>query len=387
MPTTFKKLGSLLTLTVALAGVCITGCKAKKEAPPAPGPAEVGIITLEAKPVTLTTELPGRTSAFRVAEVRARASGIVLKRLFTEGADVKEGEVLFKIDPGPYQASLQSAQATLSRASANLENLKLQAERAGKMVKEGLGTQQDFENATAAVKTAEADKAGGAAAVQTAALNLDYTTVKAPIAGRIGRAEVTEGAYVQASTATLMATIQQIDSIYVDLTWSSAEALRLRREIESGRLKGSDGQAVVTLFLEDGSQYPEQGKMQFTDVTVEASTGSISLRALFANPKNELLPGMFVRARLEEGSKPDAILVPQRAVTRDATGKATALIVDEGNKVARRTLQAERAVGDSWLVTDGLKAGDRVIVEGLQKVRPDAIVVPVPAQEKKQAAR
>jgi membrane fusion protein, multidrug efflux system len=310
-----------------------------------------------------------------------------LKRLFTEGADVKEGEVLFKIDPGPYQASLQSAQATLSRASANLENLKLQAERAGKMVKEGLGTQQDFENATAAVKTAEADKAGGAAAVQTAALNLDYTTVKAPIAGRIGRAEVTEGAYVQASTATLMATIQQIDSIYVDLTWSSAEALRLRREIESGRLKGSDGQAVVTLFLEDGSQYPEQGKMQFTDVTVEASTGSISLRALFANPKNELLPGMFVRARLEEGSKPDAILVPQRAVTRDATGKATALIVDEGNKVARRTLQAERAVGDSWLVTDGLKAGDRVIVEGLQKVRPDAIVVPVPAQEKKQAAR
>jgi membrane fusion protein (multidrug efflux system) len=241
-------------------------------------------------------------------------------------------------------------------------------------------SQQEHDEAVAAAKGAEADVAAGRAAETTARINLQYTNVTAPLSGRIGRAEVTEGAYVQQSTATLLATIQQLDPMYVDLTWSSAEALRLRRQLESGKLENKDGKTNVKLLLEDGREYGVPGTMQFADVTVEPTTGSITLRALFPNPRRELLPGMFVRARLEEGTLPDSILVPQRGVTRNQTGEATALVVGAQNKVERRQFKTARAIGDAWLVADGLKAGDRVIVEGLQKVRPGTAVVPKAAK-------
>ena len=375
-------LGALPNLTSA--------CESKRAVASAPAPpVEVGVVTLKAEPVTLTTELPGRTSAYRVAEVRARVNGIVQKRLFTEGSDVKAGERLFLIDPAPYQASFESARASVMRAEATVTAARLKAERYGKLIRDHAVSQQEYDDAVAASKGAEADVAAGRAAEKTARINLQYTNVIAPLSGRIGRAEVTEGAYVQQSSATLLATIQQLDPMYVDLTWSSAEALRLRRQIESGKLQ-KDGQTQVKVLLEDGREYGEAGTMQFTDVTVDPTTGSITLRALFPNPKRELLPGMFVRARIDEGTLPASLLVPQRGVTRNHTGQATALLVNAQNKVERRQFQTARAVGDAWLVTDGLKPGDRVIVEGLQKVRPGAVVVPSatkPAASVKPAGR
>lgn len=365
----------------------LAACGEKKAAAPPPGPVEVGIVTLEEKPVTLTSELPGRTSAFRVAEVRSRVNGIVLKRHFVEGSDVKEGQPLFDIDPAPYVAALDSAKATLARAQATATNARVQATRFERLFKEGVGTQQEWDNAAAALKVAEADGAAAHAAVKAAAINLEYTKVTAPLTGRIGRAAVTEGAYVQVSPATLLATIQQLDPMYVDVTWSSGEALRLRRDLETGKLKGDAALAEVKLLLGEDREYPHAGKLQFADVSVDPSTSSISLRALFPNAEGGLLPGMFVRARIEEGTKPSAILVPQRGVARDAKGRASALVVNGEGKVEKREIVTDRAIGDTWLVLEGLRAGDRVIVEGLQKVRPDTDVVPVPAQEKKHAAR
>lgn len=370
-------------LGVAALGALLLGaCGDKPGAPAGPGPSgpvEVGVVQLAAAPVTLAKELPGRTSAYRVAEVRARVNGIVLKRLFTEGSDVKEGQVLFQIDPQPYQAALDSAKATLARAEANLEQNRLLAERSTELLAARAISKQEYENAIAAQKVSLADVAAAKAAVQTAQINLGYTRVTAPVSGRIGRAEVTEGAYVQQGQATLMAIVQQLDPLYMDVSESSAEVLRLRRELESGRLQRADAtRAKVKLLLEDGTEYPEPGTLQFSDVTVDPSTGSITLRALVPNPQQRLLPGMFIRARLEEGVDPDALLVPQSAVTRDAKGQATALVVGAENKVEPRTLVAERSVGDKWLVTEGLAAGDRVIVEGLQKVRPGSEVRAVP---------
>lgn len=380
-----KKPGPLVA--VLLAGAIWLGCERKPAPGPPPGPVEVGVVTLEEKPVTLTTELPGRTSAFRVAEVRARVTGIVLERHFTEGSEVKEGDLLFEIDPAPYVAALDSAKASAARAYATAANAKVQSTRAERMFHGGVGTQQEWDNAAAALKVAEADVGAAQAAVKAATINLGFTRISVPLAGRIGRAAVTEGAYVQASTATLLATIQQLDPMYVDLTWSSAEMQRVRRDIESGKLKSDAGQAEVQLTLEGGRAYAQTGKLQFADVSVDPNTGSVAVRALFPNADGQILPGMFVRARIEEGSKPNAILVPQRGVTRDAKGRAIALVVNDQSKVERRQLVTDRAIGDAWLVLEGLKAGDRVIVEGLQKVRPDAEVVPIPAQDGKQAAR
>jgi membrane fusion protein (multidrug efflux system) len=349
---------------------------------------EVGVVTLASTAVTLTKELPGRTSAYRVAEVRARVNGIVLKRLFTEGADVKQGQPLFTIDPEPYQAALDSAKATLARAEANLANARLQAQRFSELVADNAVSRQEYDNAMAGLKASEADVAAGRAAVQTARINLGYTRVTSPQSGRIGRSAVTEGAYVQQAQATLLATVQQLDPVYVDLTQSSAELLRLRRDLAEGRLQsaGKDS-AKVKLVLEDGREYGHPGALQFADVTVDPSTGSIALRALFPNPRGELLPGMFVRARVEEGVNPEALLVPQQGVTRDQKGLPTALVVNAQSRVERRQLVTDRAVGDSWLVTAGLKAGDRVIVEGLQKIRPGQEVSPVAAAASKQASR
>lgn len=372
---------ALYAAGLLLVPVGLAACESKPAVASAPArPVEVGVVTLRVAPVTLTTELPGRTSAYRMAEVRARVNGIVQKRLFTEGSDVKEGARLFLIDAAPYQAALASARATVLRAEATVSAARAKAERYGKLIQFHAVSQQEHDEAVAAAKGAEADVAAGRAAETTARINLQYTNVNAPLSGRIGRAEVTEGAYVQQSSATLLATIQQLDPMYVDLTWSSAEALRLRRQIDSGKLKNQDGKTNVKLLLEDGREYAVAGTMQFADVTVEPTTGSITLRALFANPRRELLPGMFVRARVEEGTLPDSLLVPQRGVTRNQTGDATALVVNAQNKVERRQFKTGRAIGDAWLVSEGLKAGDRVIVEGLQKVRPGAVVVATPAK-------
>ena len=372
----------LLSLTL------LAGCDKKPPAKAASGPVEVGVVTVSPTPVTLTRELPGRTSAFRVAEVRARVNGIVLKRLFTEGSDVKEGQRLFTIDPAPYRAALDSAKAALARAEANVANARLQAQRYTELVADNAVSRQEHDNAMATLKASEADIAAGRAAVQAAQINLGYTTVTSPVSGRIGRSAVTEGAYVQQAQATLLATVQQLDPVYVDLAQSSAEALRLRRDLEEGRLQSAGrGQAKARLVLEDGREYGEVGALQFADVTVDPGTGSIVLRALFPNPRAELLPGMFVRARLEQGVNPQALLVPQQAVTRDQKGVPTALVVDAQQKVERRQLVTDRAVGDAWLVTSGVQPGDRVIVEGLQKVRPGAEVKAVPAAGSRQAAR
>ena len=377
------------SIPVALATVLLAaGCGKKAAPPPQSGPVEVGVVTLAPTPVTLTRELPGRTSAYRVAEVRARVNGIVLKRLFVEGSDVKEGQPLFTIDPAPYQAALDSAKATLARAEANAANAKLTADRFADLVRDNAVSKQEYDNAMAALKASEADVAAGRAAVETARINLGYTTVTSPVSGRIGRSAVTEGAYVQQAQATLLATVQQLDPVYVDLTQSSVDALRLRRDLAEGKLQSAGrDQAKVKLVLEDGREYGRPGALQFADVTVDASTGSIALRALFPNPRGELLPGMFVRARLEEGVNPQALLVPQQGVTRDQKGLPIALVVNAERKVERRQLVTDRAVGDAWLVTGGVKAGDEVIVEGLQKVRPGAAVSPVPAGGPKQATR
>jgi membrane fusion protein (multidrug efflux system) len=367
-------------LALLAAAPLVAACGGKAVGSAASGPVEVGVVTLSPTPVTLTRELPGRTSAFRVAEVRARVNGIVLKRRFVEGSDVKEGQVLFLIDPAPYEAALDGAKAARARAEANQANARLLAQRYADLVKDSAVSRQEYEGAQAALQTADADVAAARAAELMARINLGYTAVTAPVSGRIGRSAVTEGAFVQAAQATLLATVQQLDPVYVDVTQSTTEVLKLRRDMESGKLRSAGrGQARVRLVTDDGREYAQTGTLEFTDVTVDPGTGSVALRALFANPKGELLPGMFVRALLEEGVNPQALLVPQVGVTRDQKGVPVALVVNAEKKVERRQLVTERAVGDAWLVTDGLKAGEQVIVEGLQKVRPGALVNPVPA--------
>ncbi len=371
---------SIALLSVALV---VLGCVQAKQPPPSPTAPEVTVVTVHRQPVPVTTELPGRTSAYLVAQVRARVDGIVLRREFTEGADVKAGQRLYQIDPAPYRAALDSALAALQKAQANLAAMNAQAERY-KILLGGNGvSKQEYDNAIAAQGQAAADVASGTAAVQTARINLGYTDVVSPITGRIGVSLVTPGAYVQASAATLMTTVQQMDPIYVDLNQSSVQGLQLRRDVASGRVKvdGSDS-AKVTLFLEDGTQYPLAGTLQFTDVTVDPSTGSVTVRAVFPNPDHVLLPGMFVRARMDQGVDDAAMLVPQVGVTRNSQGQATALVVGPDNKVASRIIEATRTLGDQWVVQGGLNEGERVIVAGVQKAQPGILVRAVEAPVK-----
>ncbi|UTG92027.1 efflux RND transporter periplasmic adaptor subunit [Geobacter sulfurreducens] len=369
-------------------GIMMAGCgKKNAAAPPASGPPEVGVIVVKPERVALTTELPGRTSPLLIAEVRPQVSGIIQKRLFVEGSDVKAGQVLYQIDPATYQAAFASAKAALARAEANLIPARLKEERFRDLVKIKAVSQQDYDDANAALKQAEADVASAKAAVETARINLAYTKVAAPISGRIGRSAITDGALVTANQATALATIQQLSPIYVDVAQSSAELLKLKQNLASGIMKdNAAAQAKVKLLLEDGSPYPLPGTLKFSEVTVDQSTGSITLRAVFPNPKQTLLPGMFVRAIVEEGVSDQAMLVPQRGVTRNPQGEAMVLVVGAEEKVEPRIIKVVRTVGENWLVSDGLKAGDRVILEGIQKARPGTQVKAVPFAAKPEAA-
>jgi membrane fusion protein (multidrug efflux system) len=379
MQTSFRVTG--IVIAGVLAGVLmVAGCGKKDKAGTKPsGPPEVGVIVVAPQSVTLTTELPGRTSAHLIAEVRPQVGGIIQKRLFTEGSDVKAGQVLYQIDPATYKAAFASAMAAQSRAEANLIPARLKEQRFRDLVKIKAVSQQDYDDAHAALKQAEADLASSKASVETARINLAYTRVTAPISGRIGRSSVTDGALVTASQATALATIQQLSSMYVDVTQSSAEMLRLKRNLASGLLKdNAAAQARVRLLLEDGSTYPLPGTLKFSEVTVDQSTGSITLRAIFPNPKQVLLPGMFVRAILEEGVNDQAILVPQRGVTRKPDGNAAVMVIGAQEKVEQRVIKVARTIGDNWLVSEGLKVGDRVILEGIQKAKPGTPVKAVP---------
>ena len=374
---------ALLSVVLAVLGAC---AQAKQPAPP-PQP-EVTVVTVHKEPVPVTTELPGRTSAYLVAQVRARVDGIVLNREFKEGSDVSANQRLYQIDPAPYRAALGSATAAAQKAQAGVVSTTALAERY-KILLAGDGvSKQDYDNAVAAQGQAAADLAAAKAAVQQATIQLGYTDVVSPITGRIGPSLVTPGAYVQASAATPMATVQQMDPIYVDLNQSSVEGLQLRRDVASGRLKvnGAEG-PKVTLLLEDGTRYPLAGNLEFTDITVDPNTGSVTVRAVFPNPDRILLPGMFVRARIEEGVNDSALLVPQIGVTHDGKGQATALIVDRENKVAQRVLQATRTLGDTWVVEGGLSEGERVIVAGVQKVQPGMTVRAMEAPVKTASAQ
>jgi membrane fusion protein (multidrug efflux system) len=365
-------------LYVHAALACTLWLAACAKAQPAPqGPAEVGIVVLQPQSAVLQTELPGRTSAIETSEVRPQVNGIIVDRKFTEGGLVKRGDVLYEIDPAPYAAALAQAQAQLANARAALTTAKLKADRYTDLVKINAVSKQDADDAEAASGQAAANVQQFQAAVQTAQINLGYTRVTAPISGRIGRSAVTRGALVTASQATALTTIQRMDRMYVDISQSSSEMLTLERDLKSGLL--ANGGAVVRLKLEDGSDYAEPGVLQFADVTVDQSTGAVNLRAIFPNPQNTLLPGMYVRAIITKGVRKDAILAPQTGVTRDPRGLPTATVVGAGDKAELRTLQTGQAVGDKWLVLSGLNAGDRLIVEGLQKVKPGDPVRPVPA--------
>ncbi|MVW71050.1 efflux RND transporter periplasmic adaptor subunit [Bordetella sp. 15P40C-2] len=366
-------------LTLAVTTLVLSACGEKAEPPPA-GKPQVSVVTLRTQPVVLTTELPGRASPYRVAEVRPQVSGIIKKRLFTEGGQVKADQALYQIDPALYQASYNSQKAALARAQAQLKTATLLVQRYKPLTETRAVSRQAYDDAVAARDQAAADVAAAKAALETAQINLVYTQVLSPIDGIIGRSSVTEGALVTANQAEPLAFIQQIDPVYVDVTQSSVELLRLRDAIESGLLQRdmSKDSARVSLVLANGQPYSLEGKLEFSEVTVDEGTDSVTLRAVFPNPDHKLLPGMFVRARILEGVAPEGLLVPQRGVTRNQRGQATALVVNAEDKVELRTLKTDRAIGDQWLVTEGLQAGDRVIVEGLQSVRPGVEVVAKP---------
>jgi membrane fusion protein (multidrug efflux system) len=367
----------VVSIGILAVGICLAGCEKKKPAAPPPPPPEVGIIVVKPEKASLTMELSGRTVPHLIAEVRPQVSGIIKKRPFTEGSNVKAGQLLYQIDPATFAAAHASAKATQARVEASLVSLRLTEQRYRDLVNIKAVSQQDYDNASAALKQAEAELAVAKAAVETARINLAYTKVTAPISGRIGRSTVTDGALVTANQPAALATVQQLNPMYVDVTQSTAELLKLKQSLANGSMKKS-ASAQVKLILEDGSAYPVPGTLKFSEVTVDQSTGSVTLRAQFPNPKQALLPGMFVRAVLEEGVSDNAILIPQRGVTRNPKGDATVLIVGAEEKVEPRTIRVVRTVGDKWLVSDGLKEGDRVILEGLQKARPGTVVKPVP---------
>jgi membrane fusion protein (multidrug efflux system) len=340
---------------------------------------EVTVVTLKPQSVALTRDLPGRVSAYLVAEVRPQVSGIVKQRLFTEGSSVKAGQPLYELDDAIYRAQLNSARATLQKAQATEAAAQLTAGRAAEMIKIDAVSAQDNDNAIAALAQAKADVAAAQAAVDSSAVNLGYAHIVSPISGRIGKSGITQGALVTAQQAEALATVQQLDPIYVDVNQSSNEWLQLKQDIDAGRLQAGASGAPTRIVLENGTPYATEGKLQFSDVTVDPTTGNFLLRVVVANPNALLMPGMYVRAVVGEGIRPQGLLVPQRGVTRDPKGAATALVVGPDSKVELREVQVSRTVGDQWLVEGGLADGDRVIVEGLQKVKPGMAVKAVDA--------
>jgi membrane fusion protein (multidrug efflux system) len=358
-----KSMKRTLLLTIPL-WLVAAGCS-RKAAPPAMPSQEVAVVTVAPQSVVLTTELPGRTSPYLIAEIRPQVSGLIQKRLFTEGSEVQAGQALYQIDSAPFQAALD-------KAEANLTAVRSRAKRAAELLADKAVSQQDFDDADAALKQAEAE-------LEMARINLGYTKITAPIAGRIGTSSVTDGAIVTAYQPVALATIQQLDPIYVDVPQSTADLLRLRRRLANGQLThDGSGQNAVQLILEDGTKYPTEGTLQFRDISVDPTTATVTLRMVFPNPNGLLLPGMFVRAAVKEGVNEQAILIPQQSVMRDPKGTPMVMIVNAAGNAELRLLTLERAVGDKWLVTSGLTSGDRVIVEGLQKIRPGAPVKAVP---------
>ena len=364
-----------LAVVLMLSGsLALTGCDEKPAQQGAGQMPEVGVVTVKTEPLQITTELPGRTSAYRIAVVRPQVSGIILKRNFTEGSDVEAGVSLYQIDPATYQAAYDSAKGDLAKAQAAANIAQMTVNRYKKLLGTKYISQQDYDTAQADAQQANASVVAAKAAVESARINLAYTKVTSPISGRTGTSTVTEGALVQSGQTTALTTVQQLDPIYVDVTQSSNDFLRLKQEMANGSLKQENGKAKVQLVTNDGIEYSQTGTLEFSGVTVDQTTGSITLRAVFPNPDHTLLPGMFVRARLEEGVNPNAMLVPQQGVARTPRGDATVMVVGEGDKVEIRNITATQAIGDKWLVTDGLKTGDRVIITGLQKVKPGAQV-------------
>jgi membrane fusion protein (multidrug efflux system) len=357
----------------ALLGVlALAGCGQPKQEAKAPPPPDVGVLTLHPQEAAVSTTLPGRTVAFQTSEVRPQVTGILLKRDFVEGAEVKEGDLLYEIDPVQYQAALDSTKAAVLKAQANLVLVRLTAERKTQLLKSNAASQQDVDSAVAGFQQGEADLKAAEANRDTAAINLDRTKVTASISGRIGKSAITPGALVTASQATAMTTIQQLDPVYVDLDQATSEMENLRSQINSGRLKRPSGGVQIELVMENGKTYDQKGKYSFTDSSVNENTGSVSTRAIFANPNRQLLPGMYVRARVVAGVDPTAILIPQRAVSRNPLGQPTAMFIDKDGKVEQRQLQVTQAIGTNWLVEKGAADGDRVILDGLQKVKPGA---------------
>ncbi|MCZ4342559.1 efflux RND transporter periplasmic adaptor subunit [Sphingomonadaceae bacterium G21617-S1] len=370
---------------IALAAVlALTACS--KEAPPAPPPPQVGVVTLGSGAAPLQTELPGRISALETSEVRPQISGIVRDRLFQEGAMVRAGQTLYIIADAPYRATLGTAQANLARARASINATRLQAQRYRELVGMNAVSRQEADNADAAAQQAVAEVAAQRAAVRSAQIDLDFTRIKAPISGRIGRSAVTPGALVQAGQAEILATIQRTDQVYVDISQSAAQLLDLREAMRAGGVTASRT-APVRLILPNGKPYAREGRLQFSEVTVDPTSGAVTLRATFPNPDGVLLPGMFVRAQLTEGLRTNAVLAPQRGITRDQRGRAVALVVGRDNKVAQRFVTIDRPIGSNWIVSSGLRAGDRLIVEGMMAVRPGMVVTPAAPQQAPRSTR
>jgi membrane fusion protein (multidrug efflux system) len=371
---------SWLTTVVLAATLWLAACGPAPHhgPPPTEKVPSVGYIVVQPTQVALRSQLPGRIAPMLVADVRPQVTGLIESRDFTEGGEVRAGALLYQIDPAPYRAALDSAEATLAKAESSLRLARLKAARYKELASIRAVSQQEFDDADASVQQADSDVAAARAACETNRINLRYTRITAPVSGRIGRSSVTPGALVTANQTVALATVQKLDPVYVDLTQSSTAILRLRRAIEQGGLHAASPQVKVGLVLEDGSAYPLEGTLQFSDVTVDQSTGAVTVRAVFPNPEAELLPGMYVRATVTEAVEDQALLAPQQAVTRDASGQAVAYVVGSGDKLELRRLTLGRAIGDQWLVVRGLVAGDRLVIDGAQKTTAGALVVAIP---------
>lgn len=386
-PIDYGLFGTIALCATLFSILWLVGCNGRTEAQQAAQAPEVAVVVIQPQRVELSTELPGRTSPYRIAEIRPQVNGIVQKRLFQEGADVKAGQLLYQIDSAPFQVAHESARASLAKAQANLPTLKLKAERYRELLAEDAVSRQDYDDAAAGLEQSRAEVEYWKAAVEAARINLGYTRVAAPISGRIGRSSITDGALVTAYQPAPLAVIQQLDPIYVDVSQSSAELLRLRRSMESGSLNpNGETSKRVRLLLEDRTPYPQEGTLQFRDVTVDPTTGSFTVRIVVPNQRNLLLPGMFLRAVVQEGVMEQALLAPQQSIIRTPKGEPVAWVVDESGKVQQRPLTLNRTIGNAWLVSSGLSAGDRVIVEGTLNVRPGMVVKAVPLSATKEAA-